>query len=99
MSDTTVLEPLYDRVVIEPAEKETAGGIVIPDTVKNDVPQEGTVVAVGPGKLDNSGNRMPMNVSVGTRVLFGKYSGDDVELDGKKYKIVHEDSILAIVKK
>lgn len=92
------LKPLYDRVVIEAEEeKTTQSGIVIPESVKGETPQMGRIVAVGPGKIDDKGNTLPMHVKVGDKVIFGKYSGDEVEIKGKKFKILHEDSIFAIV--
>jgi chaperonin GroES len=92
------LRPLDDRVVVEPqeAEERTAGGIVLPDTAK-ERPQRGTVVAVGPGKLMDSGNRGPLSVSVGDVVIYGKYSGTDIEVAGKEVKILRESDILAKV--
>ena len=83
--------PLADRVVVEPAEAEekTAGGIIIPDTAK-EKPQKGTVVAVGPGKKDE-----PMTVKVGDTVLYGKYSGTEIQLDGTHYLIMKESDIYA----
>ena len=85
------LKPLADRVVVEPAEAEqkTAGGIIIPDTAK-EKPQKGTVVAVGPGKKDE-----PMSVKKGDTVLYGKYSGTEVSIDGKNYLIMKESDIYA----
>ena len=85
------LRPLADRVVVEPAEAEekTAGGIIIPDTAK-EKPQKGTVVAVGPGKKDE-----PMTVKVGDTVLYGKYSGTEITLDGTHYLIMKESDIYA----
>ena len=85
------LKPLADRIVIEPAEAEqkTAGGIIIPDTAK-EKPQKGTVVAVGPGKKDE-----PMTVKKGDTVLYGKYSGTEVSIDGKNYLIMKESDIYA----
>lgn len=85
------LKPLADRVVVEPAEAEqkTAGGIIIPDTAK-EKPQKGTVVAVGPGKKDE-----PMTVKKGDTVLYGKYSGTEISLDGKHYLIMKESDIYA----
>ena len=85
------LKPLADRVVVEPAEAEqkTAGGIIIPDTAK-EIPQKGTVVAVGPGKKDE-----PMTVKKGDTVLYGKYSGTEVSIDGKNYLIMKESDIYA----
>ena len=85
------LKPLADRVVVEPveAEQKTAGGIIIPDTAK-EKPQKGTVVAVGPGKKDE-----PMTVKKGDTVLYGKYSGTEVSIDGKNYLIMKESDIYA----
>jgi len=90
------LRPLDDRVVVEPveAEERTAGGIVLPDTAK-EKPQRGTVISVGPGKLLDSGNRGELSVSVGDVVIYGKYSGSDIEVGGKDVKILREGDILA----
>lgn len=90
------LNPLDDRVVVEPSEAEetTAGGIVLPDAAK-EKPQRGTVVAVGPGKLLDSGERCPLSVGVGDQVLFGKYGGTEIEVEGKDVKILRESDILA----
>ena len=87
------IKPLADRVMVEPAqaEEKTAGGIIIPDTAK-EKPQRGVVVAVGNGKKDE-----PMTVKVGDTVLYGKYAGTDLKLDGKDYLIMREDDILAII--
>lgn len=92
------LRPLDDRVVIEPleAEERTAGGIVLPDTAK-EKPQRGKVIAVGPGKLLDNGARGALNVSVGDEVIFGKYSGTEIEVNGKDVKIMREADILARV--
>lgn len=94
------LRPLDDRVVVEPkeAEETTAGGIVLPDTAK-EKPQRGTVIAVGPGKLLDNGSRAEMSVAVGDEVIYGKYSGSEVEIDGKEVKILRESDILAKVVK
>lgn len=93
------LEPLYDRVIIKPQEEsQTKSGIVIPDSVKGEAPQIGTVIAVGPGRLDDKGNTLPMHVKVDDKVIYGKYSGDEVEIEGNKFKILHEDNVFAIVK-
>ena len=92
------LKPLYDRVVVKPveAEEKSAGGILIPDNAK-EKPTKGEVVAVGEGKaLDNGSVRAP-KVKVGDKVLFGKYSGTEVKLDGTEYLVVKEDDILAII--
>ncbi|MDZ4781068.1 MAG: co-chaperone GroES [Planctomycetia bacterium] len=95
---TLKVRPLEDRVVVEPkeAEERTAGGIVLPDTAK-EKPQRGTVVSVGPGKLLDSGERGTLSVVVGDEVIYGKYSGTEIELDGKDLKIVRETDILAKV--
>ncbi len=92
------LKPLDDRVVVEPlsAEDVTAGGIVLPDSAK-EKPQRGKVVAVGPGKLLDSGDRCPVAVVIGDEVLFGKYGGTDIEVDGTEVKILRESDILAKV--
>jgi len=92
------LRPLNDRVLVLRIEEEekTAGGIIIPDTAK-EKPQEGKVVAVGAGKLNDKGERIPMVVKEGDRVLFGKYAGNEVKIDGVEHLIMREDDILAIV--
>lgn len=92
------LKPLADRVVIRKleAEEKTAGGLVLPDTAK-EKPQQGEVLAVGPGKLDDKGTRQPNEVKVGDKVLFAKYSGTEVKIDGTEYLIMSERDILAIV--
>jgi chaperonin GroES len=92
------LRPLDDRVVVEPreAEETTAGGIVLPDTAK-EKPQRGKVVSVGPGKLLDSGQRGSLSVSVGDEVIYGKYSGTEIEVDGRDVKILRETDILAKV--
>jgi len=92
------LKPLDERVVVEPveAEEKTAGGIVLPDTAK-EKPQRGTVLAIGPGKLLENGERCAMSVAVGDEVLYGKYSGTDIEIDGRELKILRESDILAKV--
>jgi len=94
------LNPLDDRVVVQPidAEETTAGGIVLPDAAK-EKPQRGSVVAVGPGRLLDSGERCSMSVGVGDEVLFGKYGGTDIEVDGEEVKILRESDILAKIVK
>ena len=94
------LKPLDDRVVVLglDADDKTAGGILLPDTAKQK-PQQGKVLAVGPGKLSDAGVRTAVAVKVGDTVLFGKYSGSDVEVDGTEYKIMREGDILAKVTK
>ena len=90
------LNPLDDRVVVQPsdAEETTAGGIVLPDAAQ-EKPQRGSVVAVGPGRLLDSGERCALSVGVGDEVLFGKYGGTDIEVDGDDVKILRESDILA----
>lgn len=92
------LNPLDDRVVVRPlqAEETTAGGIVLPDSAK-EKPQRGKVVAVGPGRLLDSGERCAVSVAVGDEVLFGKYGGTEIEVDGEEIKILREGDILAKV--
>ena len=92
------IRPLDDRVVVEPkeAEETTAGGIVLPDTAQ-EKPQRGKVVAVGPGKLLDSGERGELSVAVGDEVIFGKYGGTEIEIDGTEVKILRESDILAKV--
>ncbi len=92
------LRPLDDRVVVKPveAEERTAGGIVLPDTAK-EKPQRGKVVSIGPGKLLDNGQRGSLSVSIGDEVIYGKYSGTDIELEGDEVKILRETDILAKV--
>ena len=93
-----MLRPLNDRILLERVEEETKtkGGIIIPDTAK-EKPAEGEVVAVGPGKTADNGERVALEVKVGDRVLFSKYGGTDVKLDGEDFLIMREDDILGIV--
>ena len=93
------IRPLHDRVLvkrIEPGDKTSPGGIIIPDTVK-EKPQEGEVVAVGSGKMLEDGKVQSMDVKVGDRILFGKYSGSDVKIDEEEYLIMREDDILGVL--
>ena len=92
-------KPLHDRVLIEvlDSSEKTAGGIIIPDTAK-EKPQEGEVVAVGPGSKNESGKLTPMDVKIGDIVLFGKWSGTEVKIDGKEYSIMKESDIMGISK-
>ncbi|MFT7617531.1 MAG: chaperonin GroES [Planctomycetota bacterium] len=94
------LKPLDDRVIIEAAkaESKTAGGIVLPDSAK-EKPQEGKIIAAGPGVLNDDGKRTSMNVKKGDRVVYGKYAGTDIKVDGKEFKIMRESDILAKIKK
>lgn len=98
VSEALKVKPLADRVVVKPLEDEEQmrGGLYIPDTAK-EKPSQGKVVAVGPGKISEDGTRLEMDVSTGDTVLYGKYSGTDVTLDGSEYLILRESDILAIV--
>ncbi len=98
MSAANKIQPLADRVVVKALEEaeQMRGGLYIPDTAK-EKPQEGEIVAVGPGKLSDGGNRTPMEVTPGDRVLYGKYSGTEVTVDGDEYLILRESDVLAIV--
>ena len=93
------IQPMADRVVVEPLEEteEMRGGLYIPDTAK-EKPQQGTVMAVGPGRVSEEGERIPMEVSEGDRVLYGKYSGTEVTVDGHELLIIKESDVLAILK-
>ena len=91
------IKPLGDRIIVKPIERETMkGGIIIPDTAK-EKPMEGEVLAVGAGKLDDKGNRIALEVKVGDRVLYVKYSGTEVNLDEETYLIIHQDEVLGIL--
>jgi len=92
-----VLKPLADRVVLKPvqAEEKTKGGIVLPDTAK-DKPQEGEVIAVGPGRILDNGTKIAPEVKVGDRVVYSKYSGTEIKIEGEEYLIIRESDILAI---
>lgn len=94
------LRPLGDKIVVkaEPNEEITKGGLVLPETVK-EKPVEGTVVAVGPGKVLDNGTRQIMDVAVNDRVIYSKYSGTEVKLDGEKYLIISERDVLAVITK
>ncbi|MDT3696201.1 MAG: co-chaperone GroES [Ignavibacterium sp.] len=94
------LKPLGDRVVVKPAaaEEKTAGGIILPDTAK-EKPVEGNVIAVGPGKVADDGKSIKMEVKVGDRVLYGKYSGTEVTINGEEYLIMRESDIFGILGK
>ena len=96
MADVKI-KPLGDRLIVKPIERETMkGGIIIPDTAK-EKPMEGEVLAAGPGKLNEQGKRAPMDVKVGDKVLYGKYSGTEIKLDDETYLIIHQDEILGIL--
>jgi chaperonin GroES len=93
------IRPLYDRIVvkrIEESAEKTASGLFIPDSAK-EKPQEGEVIAVGQGKRSDDGKLMPLDVKAGDRILFGKYSGSDIKLDGEEYMIMREDEVLGVL--
>ena len=94
------VKPLQDRILVKRVEEEakTKGGIIIPDTAK-EKPQEGLVVAVGPGKVTDNGTRVTPEVKAGDRILFGKYSGTEIKVDGVEHLILREDDILAVITK
>jgi chaperonin GroES len=94
------LVPLDDRVVIKQseAEEKSAGGIILPDAAK-EKPQKGKVIAAGPGKMNDEGKRIQMSVKKGDEVIYSKYIGNEVEIDGDKYVIVHENDILGVIEK
>jgi len=92
------IRPLHDRIIVERLEEETktAAGIIIPDSAK-EKPQQGNVIAVGKGKMTEDGKVLPLDVKVGDKVLFGKYSGTDIKIDGKEYLMMREDDVLGVV--
>jgi chaperonin GroES len=93
------IRPLYDRIVVKRIEEsadKTASGLFIPDSAK-EKPQEGEVIAVGQGKRSDDGKLMPLDVKAGDRILFGKYSGSDIKLDGEEYMIMREDEVLGVL--
>ena len=94
------LRPLHDRILVERIEEEEqkVGGIIIPDSAK-EKPQQGKVIAVGAGKADKDGKRIPLDVQDGDTILFGKYSGQEIKIDGNEYLIMREDEVLAVVQK
>ncbi|WP_321368747.1 co-chaperone GroES [uncultured Desulfuromusa sp.] len=93
------IRPLQDRIIVERVEEETttAGGIIIPDTVSKEKPQEGKIIAAGKGKVTPEGKVLPLDVKEGDRVLFGKYAGSEIKIDGIEYLIMREDDILGVV--
>jgi len=92
------VRPLHERIIVHRLEEgeQQIGRIIIPDTAK-EKPQQGTVIAVGNGKVNDDGTRIPLDVKAGDRILFGKYSGQEIKLDGEEYLIVKEDEVLAVI--
>jgi chaperonin GroES len=95
------IRPLQDRIIVECVEEETttAGGIIIPDTASKEKPQEGVVVAVGKGKVTSEGKVVVMDLKVNDRVLFGKYAGSEIKVDGKPYLMMREEDIFGVIEK
>jgi chaperonin GroES len=93
------LRPLSDKVIVTASTKEekTASGLVLPDTASKERPEQGTVIAIGPGRTDESGKVIPMSVKVGDKVMFKKYSPDEVKVDGKDYLVLSESDIIAVI--
>jgi len=93
------LEPLHDRVIVKPSEPEeiTKGGIIIPDTAK-EKPQQGEIIAVGQGRINDEGKLIPLHVKKGDKVLYGKYAGTEITIDGEEYLMMRENDIFAIIK-
>ncbi len=94
------IKPLEDRILVRTleAEQTTASGLVIPDTAK-EKPQEGEVLAVGPGRVDDSGNRVPLDITVGDKVIYSKYGGTEVKVSGEEYLVLNARDVLAIIEK
>jgi len=92
------VRPLHDRIIVQRIDEgeQKVGGIIIPDSAK-EKPQQGTVIAVGNGKTNDNGKRIPLDVNAGDRILFGKYSGQEIKLDGQEYLIMKEDEVLAVI--
>jgi chaperonin GroES len=94
------LVPLDDRIVVKQseAEEKTVGGIILPDTAK-EKPQRGKIIAVGPGKMQDNGKRSEMSIKKGDEVIYTKYMGNDIQIDGEKYVILHENDVLGVIEK
>ena len=92
-----MLKPLSNRVVVEPLREQTKGGIILPETADKEKPEKGKVIATGPGKLLDNGQRAPLEVKVGDTVVFKKYSPDEIKVEGKDYLILEESDILGII--
>ena len=92
------VRPLHDRIIVHRLEEgeQQIGGIIIPDSAK-EKPQQGTIFAVGKGKVNDDGKRVPLDVKAGDRILFGKYAGQEIKLDGEEYLIMKEDDVLAVI--
>lgn len=95
------IKPLEDRIVVKPVEAEqvTASGLVIPDTATKEKPQEAKVIAVGPGRIDDNGNRIPLDVAVGDSVIFSKYGGTELKFGGEEYLVLSARDVLAVIER
>ena len=93
------LKPIHDHVIVKPITEDevTKAGIIMPDTVDKEKPEKGEVVAVGPGKLLENGQRAPMSVQIGDKVMFKKYSPDEIKVDGEEYLVISESDIIAVI--
>ncbi len=93
------LRPLGDRIIVKPVAKEemTKTGIILPDTVDKERPEQGTVIAIGPGRLLENGSRAPMSVRIGEKIVFKKYSPDEVKVDGEEYLVISETDVMAVI--
>ena|SRR3989338_10224112 len=93
------LRPLGDHILVDPHKEDakTKGGIIIPDTADKEKPEQGTVLAIGPGKMTDTGTRLPMSVKVGDKVMFKKYSPDEIKIDDKEYFVISESDIMAVL--
>jgi len=100
MSKDITLQPLADRIIVQQKNPETksASGLIIPDSGSKEKPHQGTVIAVGPGRIGDDGKKIPISVAVGDAIIFSKYTPDEVEIDSVKYLIMREDSVLAVIK-
>jgi len=94
-----ILKPLYDNIIVKQLKEEeiTKSGIVLPDTISKDKPQQGEIIAVGPGKKDNNGNIIKMSVKIGDKVLFSRYSPNEVKIENEEYLVMKEGDVLAII--
>lgn len=91
------LRPLYNRVIVKAIREEAKGGIILPQTADKEKPEKGEVMAVGPGKLSETGQRLPMDVKVGDKVVFKKYSPDEIKVDNQEYLILEDTDIMAVI--
>jgi chaperonin GroES len=91
------LKPLHNHVIVKPIQEETKGGIILPETADKEKPEKGEVIAVGPGKLTETGQRIPIDVKVGDKVVFKKYSPDEIKVDNEEYLVLEDTDIMAVI--